>query len=116
MLSKSYLAVAIWLAGHLSTASAEICYNFGVGPVGTCYVDPRAVEKFEAYLNYDNSNTTCNSGAEIDMSFVYVDTQGNTKTVTALTTPTVTDAASTVNLVPFDVPLTSLAPGQAATL
>ncbi|KAF2150170.1 hypothetical protein K461DRAFT_300593 [Myriangium duriaei CBS 260.36] len=116
MFSKPFLAVAIYLATYLPGVSASTCFNFGVGPSGDCFVDARAVERFQAYINADDSNANCNSGGEIDMSLVYQDTQGNVKTAAALEAASFADAASTVNLLDFNVPISSIATGVPATL
>ena len=116
MYSKSTLAAAIAFAIHLSGAAATTCFKFGVGPVGTCVIDSRAVEKFQAYLNFDDSDSSCNNGGEIDINLVYTDENNIVRTATAINPAIVADAASTVDLLNFNVPLTNIATGVPATL
>ncbi|GAM91415.1 hypothetical protein ANO11243_094650 [Dothideomycetidae sp. 11243] len=112
----SVAASALALAAQLSGVSASTCFNFGVGPFGACNVDPNAPERFQAYLNFDDSLTSCNAGGEFDMALVYTDNQGNARSVEAIAAATVADAASQVATVNFNVPLTSIQTAVPVTL
>lgn len=96
-----YTFLFVTVLYYTQYAIANNCFEFAVGPQGSCNVGPGSTAKFQAYIVLDQSNDNCSFDGAVDMHIRYPDSTGEMHNLSALNNPQQINDGNT-GMIPFN--------------
>jgi len=113
----AYFAVILAaIQSRKSQVAADSCFNVAYAPNGVCNSDPRAPEFLQAVIIQDHQVPNCSDPAVFSLAAQYVDLNGTTSSVNAISPATIDAAFTGTMTFNFPIPLATIGDRAPVTL